>query len=89
MYVEYEDNLKVQLFVIVLNGSKPSPFWVKSDFQDQIKDFIKSTDIKFSTLFNEGSQEALLTAGDEVRKLKFMLKLSQEAVALEEDIFDY
>jgi len=58
-------------------------------FQDQIKSFIDSTNVKFSTLFSDGSEKALLTAGDEVRKLKFMLKLAQEAISLEEQIFDY
>jgi len=58
-------------------------------FQDQIKSFIDDVNVKFSTLFNDGSQVALQTAAEEVRKLKFMLKLSQEAISLEEQIFDY
>lgn len=59
------------------------------DFQNQITVYINAINTKFSTLFTDGSDAALLTAGDEVRKLKFMLKLSQEAIALEEKIFDY
>lgn len=59
------------------------------NFQNEVASFISDIDQSFTALFKDGSETALQKAGDEVRKLKFMLKLSKEAIALEDKIFDY
>ena len=56
------------------------------DFQLQIDTFIAQFEQQFNQLFNDGSQQALDNAADNVRKLKFMLKLAAEARDLEEQI---
>lgn len=59
------------------------------DFQDEVNGYIKAINRSFSQLFATGDQASFEKAGDEVRKLKFMLKLSQEAIALEDKLFDF
>ena len=56
------------------------------DFQLQIDTIIAQFEQQFNQLFNDGSQQALDNAADNVRKLKFMLKLAAEARDLEEQI---
>lgn len=67
----------------------PDPEQSLMNFQNEISSFISDIDRRFIILFKDGSDCALQNAGDEVRKLKFMLKLSKEAIALEDEIFDY
>jgi len=60
-----------------------------SDFQQQITKFIQHIDGEFVTLFSRSDAQSLATAADLVRKLKFMLKLRDEAIRIEDKIFDY
>jgi molecular chaperone HscB len=59
------------------------------DFQQQIDQFIAEFEQQLAGLFNDGCQSALNSAADDVRKLKFMLKLASEARALEEQLFSF
>lgn len=59
------------------------------DFQQQIDQYIVEFEQQLAGLFNDGSQSALDEAADDVRKLKFMLKLADEARAFEEQIFSF
>ncbi len=58
------------------------------DFQQEIDGYIATMNHSFSHFFAENNQVSLLSAADNVRKLKFMLKLSQEALAIEDKIFN-
>ncbi|MDP2560566.1 co-chaperone HscB [Psychrobium sp. 1_MG-2023] len=60
-----------------------------SDFQQQVEQAITQFKLNFSRQFAENSADTLQQAADDVRKLKFMLKLSKEAEALEEQIYTY
>jgi len=59
------------------------------DFQAEISLYINEINNQFVTLFSRNDTDSLTTAADLVRKLKFMLKLAQEALRVEEKIFAY
>lgn len=69
--------------------SASDPEQALMDFQSEVDGYIKSINRLFSSLFQQADQVSFEKAGDEVRKLKFMLKLSKEAVALEDKLFDF
>ena len=59
------------------------------DFQQQIDRHISEFEQQFVDLFAAGDQSSLNTAADNVRKLKFMLKLAAEARELEERLLGF
>jgi len=59
------------------------------DFQQEIDGYIKQINLKFVELFANSSDSNLSSAADLVRKLKFMLKLRDEAIRLEDDIIAF
>jgi len=69
--------------------SASDPEQALAQFQQQITDFIQAIDSQFVALFSLSDGDSLATAADLVRKLKFMLKLRQEALRIEDKIFDY
>ncbi len=58
-------------------------------FQDEISGFIKEINGQFVELFAKNDQMSLGKAADLVRKLKFMLKLADEALRIEEKVFAF
>ena len=83
MFLMHQMELREQLEDI---PSASDPEQEIIDFQLQIDTFIAQFEQQFIQLFNDGSQQALDSAADHVRKLKFMLKLAAEARDLEEQI---
>lgn len=69
--------------------SETDPEQALLDFQAQIDTFIKQINSKFVILFTQHNELALIEAADLVRKLKFMLKLADEAQRLEEQVFAF
>lgn len=69
--------------------SSDNPEQALIDFQDQISDFIKEINDQFVALFALNDLASLAKAADLVRKLKFMLKLAQEAQRIEEKVFAF
>lgn len=60
-----------------------------ADFQTTIDGYIRDINQQFKDLFSIGDQKSLAQAADLVRKLKFMLKLAQEAIRIEEKVFSF
>jgi len=69
--------------------SAADPEQALADFQDEITSYIKDINQQFVTLFAKNDHASLSQAADLVRKIKFMLKLVQEALRVEEKIFAY
>ena len=67
--------------------SEDDPEQALITFQAQVDTFIKQINNEFTELFVQNSHESLAQAADLVRKLKFMLKLAQEAENLEDKVF--
>ncbi|NRA85344.1 MAG: co-chaperone HscB [Gammaproteobacteria bacterium] len=59
------------------------------DFQQQIDQHISTFEQQFINLFAANDQSSLAIAADNVRKLKFMLKLASEAQDLEERLLGF
>ena len=57
------------------------------DFQQEIDGYVQQINQSFHVHFKLADKAALLNAADNVRKLKFMLKLNQEALTIEDKIF--